>query len=409
MRLRHRLFAGALPARWGSAPYATLVLAFVLALLPMGCAPAQGGSTQGPGTAPTTTLVPDFHNADLGCGWRPTGRMELRYARCFTVDYYEGGFALACMADGNRYLVVPADAAVPENLAADIQVIQKPVGDVYLVASDTMCLFEALDALDRVTVSGIARDDWRLESARAAMDEGRITYGGKYRAPDFELLVSSGVRLAVESTMINHTPEVREKLMELGIPVLVELSSYEGEPLGRAEWVRLYGLLCDKDELAQAVFDEQVAQVGEQAAPDTGKTVAFFYLNANGAAVVRRPGDYVTKMIEQAGGRYVFSDLEQAEAGSSSLTMEMERFYATAKDADVVVYNATIDDGVRSLSALVRKNELLADFKAVREGAVWVTEQDMYQQMIDTGGIIADFRRVLAGATEDQTYLRRLA
>lgn len=396
-----------------------LFLLMLVLVLP-GCGVASKDvptTADGPGTQASTndardgqytTLVTNFRNTDLGCGWEPTGSMELRYAHCFTVDYYGGGYALACMADGNRYLVVPEGRAVPEGLAADIQVIQAPVADVYLAASDSLCLFDALGSLGSITVSGIERNDWYLEAARAAMDSGAMVFGGKYRAPDYELLLQRGVRLAVESTMINHTPEVRDKLMELGIPVLVELSSYEDEPLGRAEWVRLYGVLCNKDEQAQDVFEEQVAKVGSLQEQDTGKTVAFFYLNANGAAVVRRPGDYVTKMIAQAGGTYAFGDVEQARAGSSSTTMEMERFYASAKDADVVIYNATIDDGVDSLADLVRKNELLADFAAVKNGDVWVTDRNMYQQMIATGDIIADVGRVLRGATADQTYLRRL-
>ena len=369
---------------------------------------SQDGTSGGAQTSPYTTLVADFRNTDLGCGWEPVGSMELRYARCFTVDYYADDYALVCTADGSRYLVVPEDGPAPEGLSADVQVIQAPLANVYLAASDSLCLFDALGALDCITVSGIERDDWYLEAARAAMDSGAMVFGGKYRAPDYELLVSKGVRLAVESTMVNHTPEVRDKLMELGIPVLVELSSYEDEPLGRAEWVRLYGVLCNKGAQAQTVFDEQVGKVGSLTAEDTGKTVAFFYLNANGSAVVRRPGDYVTKMIAQAGGTYAFGDVEQARAGSSSTTMEMEQFYAAAKDADVVIYNATIDDGVGTLAELVQKNELLVDFAAVKGGNVWVTDSNMYQQMIATGDIIADIGRVLRGATEDQTYLRRL-
>ena len=354
------------------------------------------------------TLVDDFRNTDLGCGWDPVSSMELDYARCFTIDTYEGGYRLACLADGSRYLMVPQGAEIPAGLAGDITIIQQPVSDVYLVASDSMCLFEALGAMNRITVSGIARDDWYLPAAREAMDSGAIVYGGKYRTPDYELLVAKGVRLAVESSMINHTPEVREKLIELGIPVLTELSSYEREPLGRAEWVRLYGALCDCDDLAQQVFDEQVDQVGSIGDDSTGKTVAFFYLNSNGAAVVHKPGDYVTKMIEQAGGTYAFDDLEAATLGSSSMTLSMERFYAEARDADVLIYNASIDSTIDSLDELLQKSELLADFKAVREGNVWVTEQNMYQQMLEAGHIIADFNRVLTGSTDDLTFLRRL-
>lgn len=394
-----------------------LVAAALLCLVLVGCgagAPAvEGGSSESAPSAPPaqsayTTLTEDFANTDLGCGWEPMGRVALQYARRFTLHTYAGGYYLACLADGNRYLVVPEGGEVPAGLADDITVIRQPVGDVYLAASDSLCLFQALDALDRITVSGIERDDWQIQAARDAMNAGTIVYGGKYRAPDYELLLERGVRLAVESTMINHVPEVREKLEELGIPVLVELSSYEDEPLGRAEWIRLYGVLCGCDELAQARFQEQVDQVAGIQQPATGKTVAYFYLNASGAAVVRRPGDYVTRMIEQAGGIYAFGDLEAAAPGLSSVTLEMERFYATAKDADVIIYNASIDDGVGSLNELVAKNALLADCKAVRAGEVWVTDKSMYQQMLDAGTIMADINRVLCGKTEGLTYLRRL-
>ena len=390
-----------------------LTLACCLALPAAGCgliaqepAPAEQGATAQEG--PSTQLVDDFRNTDIGCGWEPAGTMELAYARRFTIDYFEGGYQLACLADGNRYLIVPDGADVPEGLAEDIIVLEQPASDIYLVASDSMCLFDALGALDRISVSGIERDDWSITAAREAMDAGDMVYGGKYRAPDYELLVSRGVRLAIESTMINHTPDVRDKLMELGIPVLVELSSYESEPLGRAEWIRLYGVLCGLDDLAQEKFQQQVDQAASIDSEPTDLTVAYFYLNSNGAAVVRRPGDYVTAMIEQAGGTYAFNDLDPAVAGSSSVTMQMEQFYATAKDADIVVYNASIDDSITSLDALLARNELLADFKAVKTGNVWVTDQNMYQQMMASGDIILDFNRILHGATGELTYLHQL-
>lgn len=369
---------------------------------------AQGVSPAAEGS-PHTILQDDFRNPDLGNGWAPISTMDLQYARCFTIDCYEDGYQLYCLADGNRYLVVPEGAEVPTGIDGDIIVLQQPVGDIYLVASDSMCLFDALGALDAITVSGIERDDWHIAAARDAMDAGEIVYGGKYRAPDYELLLSKGVRLAVESTMINHNPDVREKLIELGIPVLVELSSYEDEPLGRTEWIRLYGALLGCDDLARQRFQEQVDRVGTIAEVPSGKTVAFFYLNSNGAPVVRRPGDYVTKMIERAGGTYAFDSLEAATMGRSSITLQMEQFYALAKDADVLIYNGSIDDTVASLDALLAKCDLLADFKAVREGSVWATEQSMYQQMMATGDIIADFNHVLVGDESDLTYLRKLS
>ena len=357
---------------------------------------------------PTTVQVANFHNADLGNGWKAVRSMPLQYAKCFTVDYYDGGYKLFCLSDGGRYLTVPKGAEVPSGLASDIAVIQQPLSDVYLVASDTMCLFDALGALDCITVSGISKDNWYIPAAEKAMESGAMVYGGKYNTPDYELLLGKGVKLAVESTMINHTPAVREKLIELGIPVFTEMSSYESEPLGRTEWVKCYGAMLDMEDKAQQLFDEQVAQVGGIDSADTGKTVAFFYINSNGAAVVRKPGDYITKMIEQAGGHYVFDELSEGEGSTSSVTLEMERFYALGKDADVIIYNASIDGSVSKLADLVQKNALLGDFKAVRNGDVWVTSENMYQQMMQTGRIIADFNAAVTGSGADTLYVSKL-
>ena len=86
----------------------------------------------------------------------------------------------------------------------------------------------------------------------------------------------------------------------------------------------------------------------------------------------------------------------------------MERFYAMAKDADIIIYNASIDGSVDSVDALVQKNELLSEFKAVQDGNVWTTDQNMYQQMMQSGRIIADFNAAITGSGADTTYVHKL-
>ena len=58
-----------------------------------------------------------------------------------------------------------------------------------------------------------------------------------------------------------YTPEVKEQLERFGIPVLVERSSYESGPLARMEWIKFYGILLGKEELAQQVFDRQAERI----------------------------------------------------------------------------------------------------------------------------------------------------
>ena len=209
--------------------------------------------------------------------------------------------------------------------------------------------------------------------------------------------------------MIYHTPKVKEQLERLGIPVLVERSSYESNPLGRMEWIKLYGVLTGKEEQAEALYDEQLdalAPILDQ--PSTGKTAAFFYITANGAANVRKSTDYVAKMLELAGGKYIFDDLTDDDA-RSTMNMQMESFYAGAKDADVLIYNSTIDGELQTLDELLAKSPLLADFKAVKNGNVWCTEQSLFQSAMGLGGMIQDFHAVFTVEnTVDLHYLHQL-
>ncbi len=359
-----------------------------------------GGKTEGP--------------SGLGNGWEPEGKTELCYADQFSIDRYAGGYRLLTLADGSRFLVVPEGAEVPAGIDKDITVLQRPLGDVYLAATSVMCLFDALESLDAITLSGTRAQGWFIENARAAMERGDILYSGKYNEPDYELILQKGCRLAVESTMIRHSPDVQEKLQELGIPVLVDQSSQESHPLGRTEWIRLYGALLGKEEEADAFFAEQKAYLDALGSSgSTGKTVAFFYISPSGYAVARRSGDYVTKMIELAGGEYVFKDLGDPETATSTVALEMEKFYASAKDADVLIYNSTISGTgePQTLEDLLALSDLLKDFKAVRTGNVWCTGKNLYQEMTQLGTVIGDMHAVFSQEDPDEdriVYLRRL-
>ena len=338
--------------------------------------------------------------------------LELQYADQYAVDYYEGGYALITIAGGERFLLVPEDKEAPEGLDADISVIQKPVQNIYLVATSAMDLFCALDGLDSISLSGTNADGWYIDKAKKAMEDGDIAFAGKYSAPDYELILSKNCDLAIESTMIYHQPEVQEKLEKFGIPVLVEHSSYESHPLGRTEWIKLYGVLLGKEDQAQKLFQEQVDKLKSvEDSENTGKTVAFFYINSMGAANVRKSNDYVSKMIELAGGEYIFHDPAEDDNALSTMNMQMEEFYAKAKDADYIIYNSTIDGELDSIDELLAKSSLLADFKAVKDGNVWCTGQNLFQETMGLATMIEDIHTMLTSddpKLDSLTYMKKL-
>jgi len=341
-----------------------------------------------------------------------TGRLKLDHAREFSVRFYGDDYTLIDIAATGEYLVVEEGAGVPEELDEDIVVLRKPFEHTYLAASSVMDFYRELGILDRVGMTSTKYEDWSIDEVKRALYEGDMEYVGKYNAPDYEYVLESGCDLAVESTMIYHSPEVKEKLEELNIPVMVEHSSYERDPLGRLEWIKLYGILNDRQEEAGAFYEEAVKKLESVTdTAGTGKTAAFFCFTANGGVSVRKENDYVAKMIGLAGAEYVprFEEGDGAQM-RSSVTIQSESFYEKAHAADFLIYNSTISGEVDSLEDLFEKNDLIREFKAVKEGQVWCTRADMFQRVTAAADITAEFHEVFSGNTDGSglMYLYRL-
>ncbi|MBO4831746.1 MAG: ABC transporter substrate-binding protein [Oscillospiraceae bacterium] len=336
--------------------------------------------------------------------------VPLEYADQFAIYKYEGGYSFIDMVNSDRMLVVPEGKPVPEGLDPDIVVVQQPLNDIYLVSTACMALFDAMDALDRIAFVGTQR--WYIENAQQALDEGRFQYAGKYSAPDYEMLIHHGCELAIENTMILHTPEVKEKLIELGIKTVVERSSYEAHPLGRTEWVKLFGALLGLEDKADEVFEREAEKIKAlESLENTGKTVAFFYVSSTGNVVTYKTEAYVPAMIRIAGGEYIFSDLGVGDDSKlSTVSMNMEEFYYTAKNADIIIYNCSITSQLHTLQDFFDQNPVLENFKAVAEDNVWCTSKSMFQQTDKMGTIIQEMNRIFTGESDgtDLEYIFKL-
>jgi iron complex transport system substrate-binding protein len=336
--------------------------------------------------------------------------LELEYAHAFSVDYYEGGYILLTTSDTYHYLVVPEDAEVPTDLDEDMVVIKKPITGLYVANSPTMSLINRMGALEDVKFSGTEADGWYIDEIADAMNAGSLTFAGKYKEPDYEMLTAGGCNLVIQSSMIESVPEVSEKFEELGMPLIIDRSGEETHPLGKVEWLKFYGVLLDLDmEMVNECFESQVVAVETLSQTDsTDKTVAIFYITSKGSIYVRNTTDYVTKMVELAGGSYIFEELENS--GSNSTKMEMEAFYETAKDADYIIYIYSIGGKPETLAELTEKNALLSDFKAVQDGNVWATCPEFFQISDSLGFMIGDINTMLTTDEEitELDYLFKL-
>ncbi len=378
------------------------------------------------------------------------GEVLRDYATMFSIAYSRDGYSyihieqtgdLILVPEGRSVSVLPDAGIVPgvsgndtgndadnvvENATesdkgyeeTEAVILCKPIKNIYLVSTSAMDIFAAIDSeLKNVRFCSLDKKDWYVDEAVDAMDAGTLTYAGKYSAPDYELLLKDGCDLAIENTMIYHKPEIIDKLNDIGIPVMVEASSYEPHPMGRVEWIKLYGELTDERDRAGEIFTDEEAELAllpdkEETDEDLRPTVAFFYVTGNGAINVRKSGDYVSRMIEIAGGEYIPASAgEDSDNALSTVNMQMEVFLNEARDADILIYNGTIDGQMDSMEDLIAKDELFADFAAVKSGRVYSTGRDMYQESMNIAGFILDLNRVTDDedvSDEDLQYLHRL-
>lgn len=326
----------------------------------------------------------------------------------------------------------------------ELTVLQQPLTTTYVAASAVMAPLCDLGAVRQIRFSGLREEGWYVDEARAAMKEGTMLFAGKYSEPDYETLLREGCDLALESTMIYRAPEVTEKLNALGIPVYIDYSSYEPHVLGRLEWVRVYGALFGHEEKAQQWYASERDRIraiqkdaeksieksetiiskdsknkssatqvssgsaGTDMTADQRPTVVYFYVNASGQIQVRQPNDYIPELLELAGARYLAPDMSGLGGSrKSNVTVSLEDFYSSCRNADYLIYSATLDRPLSSIQELLGKNALFADFKAVKEGHVYTTDKDFYQLSDRMADFAEDVSRMLQGQG-DMHFLKQV-
>jgi len=337
--------------------------------------------------------------------------LNLTYADRFAVDCYAEGGCLITVCDDRQYFLTDS-GDVPKDLPDDITVLKAPMKNIYVAGTAGMDYFVSCDALENLRFSSQRASAWKIPEAVSAMENGTLLFAGKYSTPDYELLTGEHCGLALENTMIYHSPAVIEQLESLGIPVFIDNSSNETTPQGRMEWVKLFGLLTGREAEADRAFraqEKEFKKLESLADKDTERpTVAFFSVRSNGTVTVRQATDYIPKMIDTAGGRYAFEDLKSdGEGMRSTQVISMEEFYSTAKDADYFILNSSIEGERTSVDELLKDARVLADCKAVREGHVYCTYADLYQHSMGQGDFVRDLHEMLTGGT-DFTYIFKL-
>lgn len=292
--------------------------------------------------------------------------VKVRYAKHFSLQKKEHYTLLKILQpdNGNEeavYALVKPEAK--KYVPKDLNIIEVPVRNMTVLSTTHIGMLDAIDELESIKgtcdVSFIANKKVvkriRSGNVQAFADEGSITP---------EALLKSESSLVMYSGFGKAFPQ-QEKLEKLGILTMANYDWREEHPLGKAEWVRLFGYLTDNVEKADAHF----ARV-EKAYNELSKQLKKAKVNQKvlvGSLIgdvwyAPKGSSYLGRILADAGSDYLYKHSK----GSGSHERTLEQVFKDQQEAMI-----WIDAGARSLSELKRQQSKYALFTAFNKGKVY--------------------------------------
>jgi len=322
-----------------------------------------------------------------------TNAVTLKYATGFKIENLAGDCKKVTDGNGRVLLLVPSGKKPPDEYK-NLPVINTPVKRVVSISTTQASLLRPLDELGSIIAVNTEKKDWHINEVKAGMESGKIQLVGNGMGPlDYDKIVALKPDLVLISAGNTGETQTLQKLEEIKIPVAVDSSWLENDPLGRMEWVKFFAAFYDKEQQATNFFDDVVKRtedISEKAAKDKVKPKVLWGLIYQGKVYVPAGDSYVAKMIAMAGGDYLFKD----NKGTGSVTITLEEYYAKGKEADVYISGTLPNYGITSIAKITEQEKILEDLQVIKEGKVWCYQPWYYQSLDKTDEIIEDLAAI---------------
>lgn len=310
----------------------------------------------------------------------PTALPGLGYTRHFKIEEVGNRCRKITDGQGNQLLLVPHGMNPPKGFRK-LPVIRIPVQRALFASMTQVCLLRPFHNREIwASVVGVTSPsrEWYIPEIRKGLQNGTIQYVGDGYEPDFEMIQALEPEIVFTYGGPNGQYKLMKKLSELKIPYAVDNEYLETDPLGQLEWLKFVAAFYDQGPAAEKYFERSERTILDTAGKLRGRKrpkIAWGMIY-NGKVYVAAGDSYVAKMIDLAGGDYLFKQLVRGNT-----VLNIETFYTQSKNADILV-NSAYAPMIPSIQAMVSQAPILADLNAVRRGRVW-SMQPWYNQRVD--------------------------
>lgn len=317
-------------------------------------------------TTKTKTSVYNHKNAE--CNVSSESDNLVVYAKNFKIYPYASGYKLQILNDlsSNDYYLFSDTVNIPRELDDKI-VIKTPINSAIAFSSTQWSVFQMLGELEKV--KGLLESDYsKNEEILTLVKNGKIIDLGTSNHVDAEKAIH------LNADLILYTPYPAVDYSNLGKltgSIMIPFPDYlESHPLGRAEWMKVIGILCGKEKEATRYFNDVVTRyesLSNLCSSVEYKPTVFSDLPFENQWYVPGGNSYIAKIFYDAGGDYIWKD----DNSTGSLNVDAETVMLKAQNADFWrVINSY--DIPFTYEKLKNDNELYSLFKAFNEKNILV-------------------------------------
>ncbi|WP_294960630.1 ABC transporter substrate-binding protein [uncultured Flavobacterium sp.] len=267
------------------------------------------------------------------------------------------------------YILEEKDAQIPDSLKK-YPAIKVPLESVVVTSTTNIPFLEMLEVENKLV--GFPHTDYiSSEKTRALIDKGSVKNVGQNEKLNIEQLIELSPDLIVTFGVDNNNPML-DNLKKSGLKVLIQGDWMEQSPLGKAEWIKLYGALFGKEDKAKELFDkivESYNQAKKLVADKPATSKVLYGSMYEDVWYVAKGNSWVAQFMEDAKSNYLWADLK----GTGSEGLSFEKVLDKAKTANVWIASGSF----KSLDELQKANPHYAEFDAFKNKTVYNFEGKM--------------------------------
>lgn len=260
------------------------------------------------------------------------------------------------------FVLIP-EGEDPDSLPIGTE-IRTPVSNSMVFSSVYAGAIDELGAVE--AIKGVCDASYfKIPAIAARLRDGSVIDAGNSMSPSIEAITMLGPDVILRSAFQNATSGALESS---GVPVIECVDYMEKTPLGRAEWIKLLGLLYGRRDRADSIYNNVVASynaVKQMADTVAHRPKVISETVTDGVWYVPGGGSYMARLFADAGGDYPWTD----DNSAGSLPLDFAAVYDRAADADIwLVKTYGKDLTLPDLKSIYPLNDR---FKAFSSGSVY--------------------------------------